>query len=58
MITSIHPQAIDGVDVVGELLGISDDYMTNKLPTVTDDEYEQAVQGIYNYCLCFPDSED
>jgi|GEM_PF-1144056 hypothetical protein len=48
-ITSIAPQLVDGATDVALNMGITDEYLSNKLPNVSDEEYEEALKVIYKY---------
>lgn len=50
-ITSFNPQLVDGVTLIEISMGIYDDYITNQLPKVSDEEYQKALENISNFEL-------
>jgi hypothetical protein len=50
-VTSFNPQLVDGVTAIEINMGIYDDYITNQLPKVSDKEYKEALENIFNFKL-------
>jgi hypothetical protein len=48
--TSIRPQILDGIDPrVGEPIGLTDDYVTNRLPKISQAQSLEALEAIRNW---------
>jgi hypothetical protein len=50
-VTSINPQLVDGAAPVALNMGITDEYLSNKLPLVTEEEFEKSQRSIFNLVL-------
>jgi hypothetical protein len=48
--TSLHPQLLDGLDKrLGEQTGLSEDYITNRLPKVSSEQVVTALSEIQHW---------
>jgi hypothetical protein len=51
-VTYAHPQLLDGIeDEFAEKTGITDEYIQNRLPSVTQAEADLALQTIFEWTL-------
>ena len=50
-VTSFNPQLVDGVTAIEINMGIYDDYITNQLPKVSEEDYEKALENIFDFRL-------
>ncbi|NER38218.1 MAG: hypothetical protein F6J93_30395 [Oscillatoria sp. SIO1A7] len=46
-IVSYHPQLLDGGNEITKMMGIDDDYLSNRLPKVSDEEAAKALAEIH-----------